>query len=198
MKKNNYFFNFFRSYHKIFLKVLFFEIIYSIRLGEFLPKIKLQNNRKRTDTVPCVFYFLHIISSFIKKNKINSVIDIGSGYGRIVNFISVINNITTYGIEYDKEVHNSALNTKKNKVKLYCGDIFNFQMTKFKSNCFILNDPFKKTNDIKKILLRIKKINTKKKKYIIYINSKNKILKKLKLIYLIKGSKNRNLRIFEI
>jgi hypothetical protein len=185
------------SYHKIFLKVLFFEILYSIRFGEFLPKIKLQNNKKRTDTVPCVFYFLHKISSFIRKNKIYSLVDIGSGYGRSVNFISMMNGIQTHGIEYDKEVHDSALKSRKKNVKLYCGDIFNFQIQKFKSNCFMLNDPFKKTSDIRKILHKIKKMNSKKK-YIIYINNKNKTLNKLKLIYSIEASKKRSLRIFEI
>ena len=46
MRKTNYFFNFIRSYHRIFLKVLFFEIFYSIRFREFIPKIKVQNNSK--------------------------------------------------------------------------------------------------------------------------------------------------------
>jgi len=87
MRKTNYFFNFIRSYHRIFLKVLFFEIFYSIRFREFLPRIKVQNNSNRTDTVPCVYYFLHEISKFLEKNSVKSVVDIGSGYGRVVNFI---------------------------------------------------------------------------------------------------------------
>ena len=91
MKKNNYFLNFFRSYRNIFFKVLYFEIFYSIYFKELLPKIKIQNSSTRTDTVPCVYYFLHEISKFIKKNDIKSIIDIGSGYGRVVNFISLKN-----------------------------------------------------------------------------------------------------------
>ena len=88
MKKNNYFFNFLRSYHKIFIKVLWFELFYSIYFKEVLPKIKIQNSSKRTDTVPCVYYFLDEISKFIKKKKIKSVVDIGSGYGRVVNLFA--------------------------------------------------------------------------------------------------------------
>ena len=105
MKKTNYFFNFIKSYHKIFLKVLFFEIFYTLRFKEFLPKIKVQNNSIRTDTVPSIYYFLHVISKFIKKNNIKSVVDIGSGYGRVVNFISTLNGIRSIGVEYDKNVH---------------------------------------------------------------------------------------------
>ena len=118
MRKTNYFFNFIRSYHKIFLKVLFFEIVYSIRFKEFLPKIKVQNNSNRTDTVPCVYYFLHEMSKFLQKNSIQSVVDIGSGYGRVVNFISSINRIKSYGIEYDKEVFKVANKIKKKNVNL--------------------------------------------------------------------------------
>ena len=108
MKKNNYFFNFLKSYHKIFFKVVYYEIIYSIWFKEFLPKIKIQNSSKRTDTVPCIYYFLSEISKFIKKNKIKSIVDIGSGYGRVLNFISLKNNIKCYGIEYDYYVFRSA------------------------------------------------------------------------------------------
>ena len=119
MKKNNYFFNFLRSYHKIFIKVLWFELFYSIYFKEVLPKIKIQNSSKRTDTVPCVYYFLDEISKFIKKKKIKSVVDIGSGYGRVVNFICSKNKIKCYGIEYDKEVFASALKNKKKKLSYF-------------------------------------------------------------------------------
>ena len=91
MKKTNYFFNFIKSYHKIFFKVLFFEIFYTIRFNEFLPKIKVQNNSLRTDTVPSIYFFLHEVSKFLRKKNIKSVVDVGSGYGRVVNFISSIN-----------------------------------------------------------------------------------------------------------
>ena len=89
MKKNNYFINFLKSYYNIFFKVLYYEIFYSIHFKELLPKIKLQNSSKRTDTVPCIYYFLHEISKFLKKKDIKSIVDIGSGYGRVVNFISL-------------------------------------------------------------------------------------------------------------
>lgn len=198
MKKNNYFLNFLKSYHNIFFKVLYFEIFYSIRFKELLPKIKIQNSSKRTDTVPCIYYFLHEISKFLKKKNIKSIVDIGSGYGRVINFISLKNNIKSHGIEYDKEVFKFALKIKKDKVNLYCGDVFSFNLKKLKSKCFILIDPFKKSNDHKKILFKIKKLYPGKKKYIISVNNpKGKFPNEFKLIYSIIGSKTRTLKIFE-
>jgi SAM-dependent methyltransferase len=199
MKKNNYFYNFLRSYHNIFFRVLYFEIFYSIRFRELLPKIKIQNSAKRTDTVPCIYYFLHEISKFLEKRDIKSIIDVGSGYGRVVNFISLKNKITCHGIEYDKEVFKSALKIKKKKVNLYCGDVLTFNLKKLKSKCFILVDPFKKANDNKKFLSKIKKIYPRDKKYVISINnSKGKFSNEFKLIHSIIGSKTRTLKIFEI
>ena len=198
MKKTNYFFNFIKSYHKIFFKVLFFEIFYTIRFNEFLPKIKVQNNSSRTDTVPSIYFFLHEVSKFLRKKNIQSVVDVGSGYGRVVNFISSINKIKSYGIEFDTEVHKTSLKFKKDKVKLFCGDIFNYDLRLFNSKCFILVNPFKKVKDRNKLLNRIKKIFPKQKKYIIAINNyKGKFPKDFKLISFIAGSKTRTLKIFE-
>ena len=70
MKKTNYFFNFISSYNKIIFKVIFFEIFYSIRFFELLPKIKVQNNYVRTDTVPCIYYFLHEIEKYESKLRL--------------------------------------------------------------------------------------------------------------------------------
>tara|TARA_B100001142_G_scaffold16080_1_gene15021 strand:- start:349 stop:957 length:609 start_codon:yes stop_codon:yes gene_type:complete len=199
MKKINYFFNFIQSYKNIFFQVLFFEIFYSLRFKELIPLMKVHNHKSRTDTVPCVFFFLHEISKFINKNNIKSIVDVGSGYGRVVNFISTINQIKCHGIEYDKEVYKSALKIKKNKVRLYCGDIFNFNLNKFNSNCFILIDPFKKISDRNKFLSRFSKLFSKKDKFLITVNIyKGKLPKQFNLIYSKIASKNRCLKIYKI
>tara|TARA_A100001388_G_C28764514_1_gene499887 strand:- start:179 stop:586 length:408 start_codon:yes stop_codon:yes gene_type:complete len=133
------------------------------------------------------------------KKNIRSVVDIGSGYGRVVNFINSINNIKTYGVEYDKEAFNYSLSIKKKNMNLYCGDIFNFDLKKFNSKCFILVDPFKKVEDRTKLLNKIKRIYPKQKKYIIAVNNyKGSFPKYLKLIQSTIASKTRTLKIFEI
>jgi len=113
MKKINYFLNFIKSYRLLFLKVLFFEIFYSLRFRDLIPLMKIHNHKSRTDTVPCTYYFIYKISKFIKKNRIISIVDVGSGYGRVVNFLSISNKIKCHGVEFDEEVHKHALKKKK-------------------------------------------------------------------------------------
>lgn len=199
MKKINYFLNFVKSYRLLFLKVLFFEIYYSLRFRDFIPLMKIHNDKNRTDTVPCVYYFIYMISKFIKKNRITSIVDVGSGYGRVVNSLSVLNKIKTYGIEFDREVHNHSSKIRKKNVRLYCGNIFDFKLSQFKSNCFILIDPFKKSKDSNKFFSRYEKIFKKKIKYLITVNIlKNKLHKKYQLIYCLYAGKNRCLKIYKI
>jgi SAM-dependent methyltransferase len=199
MKKINYFFNFIKSYRFLFLKVLFFEIFYSLRFKNFIPLMKIHNHKSRTDTIPCIYYFIYKISEFIKKNQIISVVDVGSGYGRVVNSLSLLNKIKSHGVEFDREVHKHSLKIKKKNVKLYCGNIFDFKLSQFKSNCFILIDPFKKSKDRNKFLSRYKKIFKKKTKYLITVNILiNKLHKNYHLIYSLYASKNRCLKIYKI
>ena len=107
------FFNFINSYRRILLKVIFYEVFYSIKFNQFIPQMKVQGSKYRTDTIPCIFFFLNEISKFIKKNKINSIVDVGSGFGRIVNFISTYNDIKAHGIEYDNELYKKSLKKRR-------------------------------------------------------------------------------------
>lgn len=199
MKKTNYFFNFIRSYRNIFFKVLFFEIFYSIRFGSIIPKMKIQNNDDRTDTIPCVYYFIHEISKFIKKKEIKSLLDVGSGYGRIVKSINKMNNIKTIGIEFDKEIHQKIISQSTNDINFYNGDVFKFNLKKINPECFVLVDPFKKDNDKIKFLNKLTKEFKNKNKYLILINFNNlKFENNLKLVKSIIGSKSRSFKIFKI
>ena len=110
-----------------------------------------------------------------------------------------MNKIKCYGIEYDKDVFQSALKIKNKNVKLYCGDALNFNLKKFKSKCFILVDPFKKAKDNKQFLSKIKKIYPNEVKYVVSVNnSQGKFSNKLKKIHSINGSKTRRLKIYEV
>lgn len=199
MNKAYYFLNFIKSYKKIFFRVIFYEILYSLLFKELIPRIKIQNNKIRTDTVPCIFFFLHEISRFIKMNKINSIVDVGSGYGRVVKFINYKNKIKAFGIEYDPEVYKESVKFRNKNTKFLCGDIFKFDLSKFKSKCFILVDPFKKKKDLLKFINNVMKITPKKIRFIVAVNiDKKKIPSKCKLIYSIIGSQRRSLRIYKL
>lgn len=199
MKKTNYFLNFVRSYRNIFFKVILFEIIYSIRFCSIIPKMKIQNDNNRTDTIPCIYYFIHEISKFIKKKEIKSLIDIGSGYGRIVKSINKMNNIKTIGIEFDKEIHQKMINQSNNNVNFYNGDVFKFNLKKLNPECFVLVDPFKKDNDKIRFLKKLTKEFKNKNKYLILINFNNlRFQKNFRLIKSITGSHSRSIKIFKI
>jgi hypothetical protein len=161
--------------------------------------MKIQNNNKRTDSVPCIYYFIHEISAFIKKNKIKSLIDIGSGYGRIVKSINKINNIKTIGIEFDKENHKIMVSQINENVYFYNDDVFKFDLKKLNPECFVLVDPFKKNEDKIRFLNKLIKDFKNKNKYLILINFNNiKLKKNFKLIKCIIGGDSRSIKILKI
>ena len=41
-----------------------------------------------TNTIPCPYYFLYLIKKDLNLSRIDSLIDFGSGYGRIVHFFN--------------------------------------------------------------------------------------------------------------
>ena len=198
MKKTNYFLNFIKSYKNIFFKVFLFELFFSIKFKDFFNNIVIHNNENRTDTVPCVYYFLFKISKFIKKEKIKSIIDIGSGLGRIVNFIYHQNKIKCYGIEFDKNTYKKSLKLSNKKIKIYNGDALEFDFDKTKFECFILVDPFKKNYHKKRFLNKLLKLK-QKKIFVILINFKQILVpKQFKIVYSLIAGKERSLKIYKI
>lgn len=198
MRKTNYFLNFIKSYRNIFFNVFLFELFFSIKFKDFFNNIVIHNNEYRTDTVPCVYYFLFKISKFIKKEKIKSIIDIGSGLGRIINYIYHQNKIKCYGIEFDKNTYKKSLKLSNKKIKIYNGDALEFDFNKTKFECFILVDPFKKNYHKKRFLNKLLKLK-QKKIFVILINFKQILVpKQFKIVYSLIAGKERSLKIYKI
>ena len=170
---------FFKYKRKIF-KITVYEIYYSILKRRFYYKI--QNHPERADSMPCPYYFIYKISKFFKKKSINSAADLGSGNGRIVNFLSSKTKIKMYGYEIDKEMFNYSIKNLNVNAQIKNEDINLINYKDLDVDCFILNTPFLKDemlrNLIEKILLSKKNYNIKF--YIIIINV-DVILKKIKL-----------------
>ena len=97
------------SYRNIIIKAIIFEIYFSLKNLELKPNIKIHKSNFSTCTIPCIYYFLFEISKFIKQKKIHSVTDLGSGYGRVVNFISDENKVNVYGVELNYTVYKKSL-----------------------------------------------------------------------------------------
>ena len=188
------------SYRNIIIKAIVFEIYFSLKNLEIKPNIKIHKSNFATDTIPCIYYFLFEISKFIKQKKIKSVTDLGSGYGRVVNFISEENKITTHGIELNYKVYKKSLLLKNYKVKLYNDNILKVNFSKFNSECFILVDPLKKTKDKKKLIEKIKKLKKiKKHLFIIAVNMDKKLFNKnIKILKYIIGSEDKSLYFYEV
>ena len=76
------------NYRKKILLIIFFEIIYSIKYRVSGNNYKIQNHDSRTDSIPCPYFFIHEIAKFVNEKKISDLIDLGSGFGRITNFLN--------------------------------------------------------------------------------------------------------------
>ena len=168
------------KYKRKIFKVTMFEIYYSIFNRRLYYKI--QNHPERADSMPCPYYFIYKISKFIKKNSINSAADLGSGNGRVVNFLSSKTNAKMYGYEIDKDMFNYSIKNLNMKAKIENQDINLINYNDLNVDCYILNTPFLKDEMLKALIEKIflSKKNSKKKYYIIIINV-DVILKKLKL-----------------
>tara|TARA_Y100000590_G_scaffold461156_1_gene622102 strand:- start:1562 stop:2050 length:489 start_codon:yes stop_codon:yes gene_type:complete len=132
--------------------------------------------------MPCPYYFIYKISKFIRKNSIVSAVDLGSGNGRIVNFLSSETKTKMYGYEIDQDMFNYSIKNLNINAKIENKDINLINYNDLEVDCFILNTPFLKDEMLKSLIEKIflSKQYSKKKYYIIIINV-DIILKKIKL-----------------
>ena len=92
------------NYRKKILFIIFFEIIYSIKYHVSGNNYKIQNHTTRTDAIPCPYFFIYEIAKFVNERKISTLIDLGSGFGRITNFLSDKTNASITGYEVNSEI----------------------------------------------------------------------------------------------
>jgi len=193
------------KYKKKIFKVSFYEIFFSIRMGRTYYKI--YNDALQADSLPCPYYFIYKISKFIKKNQMNKVIDLGSGNGRVVNFLSTKTNAKVKGFEKDKEIYNYSIKNLNENAEIKLEDINLIDYSNLNANCYILNTPFWQELILKNLIDKIFSSNmSKAEKYYIIIINTDVILKKIsldrlfenfKLIKFISAGPIRSLRIYE-
>ena len=193
------------KYKRKIFKVVFFEIFYSIFLGRQFYKI--HNDTERSDSMPCPYYFIYKISKFIKKNAISYAVDLGSGNGRIINFLSLKTSAKMHGFENDQEMFDYSIKNLNKKAKIEYKDINLINYNKLDADCYIINTPFWKDTMLKNLIdkISLSKVSSKKKYYIIIINidvilkkiQLNTIFSNFKLIKFINAGAIRSLRIYE-
>tara|TARA_B100001063_G_C16709150_1_gene527030 strand:+ start:556 stop:1044 length:489 start_codon:yes stop_codon:yes gene_type:complete len=137
-----------------------------------------------SDDIPCPYYFLFKINNVLKKYKIKSFLDLGCGSGRIIDFFNKkLPNKKFIGIEYYRSQFNFCkfIFDKYNNIKIYKNDFTKINLSKYKSDCIFLNNPFKKQKNFVKFFNsnRSKLFNDK---FVVLINYDKNILKIIKNI----------------
>ncbi len=197
-----FYFSRLKKYQNKLIYVLFFEIFYTIKFRDFYYKI--HNDNTITDALPCPYYFLYEISKFIKKSPISNIIDLGSGNGRVVNFLAQITNKNVVGYEIDQELIDYSISKKNNNnANFFRKDFKDLDFNKVDADCYIFNSPLKKKSDIKNFIYKASLV--KKKYFLIVINidghldtnTINSFFENFKLTKLIKAGETKTLRIYE-
>tara|TARA_Y100000590_G_scaffold401201_1_gene485895 strand:+ start:640 stop:1260 length:621 start_codon:yes stop_codon:yes gene_type:complete len=190
------------KYKNKLLSILFFEIYYTLKYRDYYYKI--HNHDLMTDALPCPYFFLHEISKFIKKNSISNIIDLGSGTGRVVNFLANSTGKNITGYEVDQELINYSLSKKKYKNANFLKEDFtllNFEDHKI--DCYIYNSPLKKEEDMIEFIRKIQ--NVKRKYFLLVINidshldenKLSKLFENFEMIKFIKAGETKTLRIYQ-
>lgn len=150
------------SYKLFLFKILWFEFIY-ILLGYKGNSVNLRENDHATDTIPCPYFFLVKIFHLIKKENINSFVDLGCGNGRVIYFFKKKLNIQYTGIEV---FNNSFIECKKtfkndNNVSIINQDFLDSNFNFGNYDCYFINDPLKDLKDHNVLINSIKTAHNK-------------------------------------
>ena len=187
-------FDIIKNYHFYSILILVNEAIYYKKYNNAFNKFKYLDSNYFSDSIPCSYFFLKKIKNFIIKNNIKFICDLGSGYGKILYYLGVLNNFKIDGIEFEKEIYLESLKLKNENIKIFNKDILNFNMHD-KYQLLIINDPLKKDEDFNKLIQNIK--NIYKKTFMVFINLNKKklnyVTENLKINDSLIISKNRNI-----
>ena len=187
-------FDIFKNYRFYSILVLLNEAIYYLRYNNAFNKFKYLNSNFFSDSIPCSYFFLKKIKKFIIKNNIKFSCDLGSGYGKILYYLGVLNNYKIDGVELEKEIYIESLKLKNNNIKIFNENILNFNVSN-KYELFIINDPLKKEEDLNELIHNIKK--NYNRIFLVFINLNQKklsfVIQNLKIQESFIISKSRNI-----
>ena len=176
------------SYGFSLIKIIFFELIYLFK-GNKGNKFTFSKNNIMTDNIPCPCYFLHKIEKIIRKRDFMTLLDLGCGSGRVIDFFNKnLSNKDFIGIEYFEEQFlycKKIFKTHKN-IKLIQADFVKSDFLQYNADCYFFNHPIK--DDIIFIDVVKKIINSSHHKrgiLLIFVNCNDDILKSLKNIHCI-------------
>ena len=193
----------FKLYKKKIFKITIYEIYFSIKYFKTANFIRLKNIDRNTVSMPCPYYFIHKISQFVNKKQIINIVDLGSGFGRITNYLAETTQANILGYEIDKEAFNFSIKNKNGNVTIKNVDILNCDYKSLQAECFIINDPFHLNDSGLESLIRkiqYDMVNLKKETYFIAVNIDNKkmqVFNNYKLLKFVSAGKSRYIKFFE-
>jgi len=161
-------FDIFKNYQLYSVPILINEAIFYLRYNSNFNKFKYLHSDFLSDSIPCSYFFLKKIKRFIIKRNIKLSCDLGSGYGKILYYLGVLNNYKIDGIELEKEIFLESSWLQNANIKIFNEDILEFNNHDIEYDMFIMNDPLKRTEDLKKLILDIKK--NYEKVFLVFIN----------------------------
>ncbi len=205
----------------IFFKIIYFEIYNILKFLDFSSIIyedkktstyEFTKKSKTYDTpyIPTPYYFLSIISNFLKNKKINNFIflDLGCGYSRTQNYFSRCFKQFFLGVDLNKKI---ILSLKKKKIKDSL--FFNLNLRKKKNIDFLIKKIVKIKENRKLIVFFsdsfdlfllnriLKSFSNKLNFYCILINVKNQNFLSIKyerLFFYKFNNRQRNIKIIKI
>ena len=187
-------FDIFKNYRFYSIPVLINEAIYYQKYNNAFNKFKYLSSNFLSDSIPCSYFFLKRIKKFIIKNNIKLICDLGSGYGKILYYLGVLNNYKIDGVEFEKEIYLDSLNLINNNIRIFNEDILNFNANN-RYQLLVINDPLKRNADFNKLINNIKKNYSKI--YLIFININSRkldfVTQNLKIEESLIISKSRNI-----
>ncbi len=184
-----------KNYHLYSIPILFNEVVFYLRYNSAFNKFRYLNSDFLSDSIPCSFFFLKKIKKFITKNNIKYVCDLGSGYGKILYYLGILNNFAIDGVELEKKIFLESTKLLNQKVKIYNENILEFNLNNNEYDLFVINDPLKKTEDLNRLISRIK--DSYRQTYIVFINLNPKklsfVFRNLKILNSLIITKNRSI-----
>ena len=171
-----------REYKLYLFVILFCEFFYYLKNYKGF-NINYSNNTKMADNIPCPYYFLFKIKKVIKFYKFKSLIDLGCGSGRIIDFINNnFDNKKICGVEFFNSQYQYCKKVfKYNKnIKVIKSDFTKLKLSKINFDVIFISAPFNNKNDFKKFMNTLCGKKLFKKKIFIIINYDYKLIKSIK------------------
>ena len=156
------------NYRFFTIQILLDEIYFNFKYDKNLNQFKYLKSNFLSDSIPCPYFFLKKIKSFVEKKDIRFICDLGSGYGKVLYFFGEINKYKIDGVELDKDIYNSSKLLKNKNINIFNHNILDFNFNSKEYDLFILNDPLKQLGDLNILIKKIK--STRKNHYLVFIN----------------------------